>query len=88
MKKEDLTLPWKEENNALVYTFTCNDFMDTIAYIRDIAMIAENMDHHPSLCLHEYNKVTVSLTTHDIGGVSQRDIDLAYAIEVLWKNKP
>ena len=87
MRKEDLTLPWKEEDNALVYTFTCKDFMDATAYIQDIAICAQDMDHHPSLCLHSYNNVTVSLTTHDTGGVSQKDIDLAYAIEVLWKNK-
>ncbi len=87
MKKENLTLPWKEEDKCLVYTFVCKDFIHGAAYIQDIAKIAEDMDHHPSLSLHSYNKVTVSLTTHDTGGVSQKDIDLAHAIEVLWKNK-
>lgn len=87
MNKEDLTLEWKEKDTTLVYTFECSDFLDAVSFVDDIAHIAQEKDHHPSLHIHSYNKVTISLTTHDREGVTEKDIDLAYAIEVLWKNK-
>lgn len=87
MNKEQLTLPWEEKEGSLVYTFVGEDFLDIISFVNDIAKKAQEMDHHPSLRIHSYNKLTVSLTTHDADGITDKDIDLAYVIEVLWKNR-
>jgi 4a-hydroxytetrahydrobiopterin dehydratase len=50
-----------------------------------IALIAEKMNHHPDWS-NSYNKVNVTLTTHEANGITQRDFDLASSIDRIWKN--
>jgi 4a-hydroxytetrahydrobiopterin dehydratase len=50
-----------------------------------IALIAEKMNHHPDWS-NSYNKVNVTLTTHEASGITQRDFDLASSINRIWKN--
>lgn len=57
------------------------DFRGAIAFVNAVADLAEDADHHPDLLIHGYNKVTVTLTTHDAGGLTQRDFLLAAQIE-------
>jgi 4a-hydroxytetrahydrobiopterin dehydratase len=72
---------WKEENNTLKKNFEFEDFMEAFAFMTRVAMIAEKMDHHP-FWTNVYNKVTIELSTHDAGDVvTQRDRDLAAAID-------
>lgn len=69
--------------NAIRREFKLGNFLDAIAFINMIAPLAEMQDHHPDLFLHSYNKVKVTLSSHDKGGVTERDIKLAQEINTL-----
>lgn len=74
---------WAHEGNALTKTFTFDDFRSALAFIVRLGFEAEERDHHPNLT-NVYNRVEIALTTHDAGNrVTQRDVDLATAIEPL-----
>lgn len=77
------TLPgWVREGEALVRTFDRGNFAGAIAFVNAIAAAADAADHHPDLAI-AWNRVTARLTTHDAGGISQRDLDLAQALSNL-----
>jgi 4a-hydroxytetrahydrobiopterin dehydratase len=73
---------WTVEGKELRITRTFKDFVEAIAFVNQIVEPAEAAGHHPDLEI-SYNKVTVSLTTHDAGGLTSRDFDLAQAISKL-----
>ncbi|WP_032112301.1 4a-hydroxytetrahydrobiopterin dehydratase [Candidatus Paracaedibacter symbiosus] len=56
------------------------DFTQAFSFMTKVALVAEKMDHHPEW-FNVYNKVSICLTTHDCGGLSQKDIDLAMKID-------
>ena len=62
---------------------TCKNFLGAIALIQQIAPIAEAEDHHPDLHLTGYRKLTIELSTHAIGGLSENDFILAAKIDQL-----
>ncbi len=67
---------------ALQRTFLFADFSQAFGYMTQVAQVAERMDHHPEWC-NVYNRVEVVLTTHDAGGVTDLDIDMALAMNAL-----
>ena len=71
---------WRREGNAIAREFRFGSFREAIAFIVRIAFEAEQRDHHPEL-RNVYNRVTVRLSTHDAGGVTEKDVELARAIE-------
>ncbi|MEM1043934.1 MAG: 4a-hydroxytetrahydrobiopterin dehydratase [Bacteroidota bacterium] len=72
---------WAHEDDTLAKTFTFDDFRAALAFIVRLGFEAEERDHHPNLS-NVYNRVEIALTTHDAGNrVTQRDVDLAQAIE-------
>lgn len=74
---------WIEEDNKLKRSFTFKDFIQAWGFMNSVALIAEKMNHHP-FWLNVYNKVDIELSTHDAGNViTQKDIDLAKAINNL-----
>jgi len=74
---------WKFQTrrNAIRRQYVFSDFTQAFAFMTQVAIIAEKRNHHPEWA-NVYNKVDMTLTTHDAEGVTQRDIDLArYADE-------
>jgi 4a-hydroxytetrahydrobiopterin dehydratase len=61
--------------------FKKGNFMQAIGFINEIADHAEQLDHHPDIFLHGYNKVLITLSTHSEGGVTVNDINLAKIID-------
>ncbi len=77
---------WKEENNRLVCNFEFNNFSEAFAFMTRVAMLAEQQHHHPEWT-NVYNKVSISLTTHDAGNViTEKDRILAKSITQLLTN--
>ncbi len=70
------------EGKAIERTFTFADFSEAFAFMTRAALIAEKADHHPEW-FNVYNRVEVTLTTHDAGGLSQRDVAMAKAMNEL-----
>ena len=66
---------------AIRRTVTCKNFLDAVALIQKIAPIAEAEDHHPDFHLTGYRKLTIELSTHAIGGLSENDFILAAKID-------
>ncbi len=73
---------WSLKKNKLCKEFRFKDFKQAFSFMRSVAKIAEKMQHHPDW-QNVYNKVNIFLSTHDIKGISSKDIDLVYAIEKL-----
>jgi 4a-hydroxytetrahydrobiopterin dehydratase len=74
---------WKNENNQLVKDFKFKNFIEAFAFMTRVAIVAEKMNHHPDWH-NVYNKVEIRLSSHDAGGVvTQKDHDLANAIDNL-----
>jgi 4a-hydroxytetrahydrobiopterin dehydratase len=65
-----------EKRDAMTREFVFADFNRAFAFMTQVALAAEKADHHPEWS-NVYNKVRVTLTTHDAGGVTQKDLDLA-----------
>ena len=75
------TLPgWSRRGDALAKTFTWTTFRDGIAFVQRVAREADAMEHHPDIDIR-YTKITCTLSTHDAGGITQKDLDLAATIE-------
>ena len=70
------------EPDGISRRFVFRDFVAAFGFMTRVAIVAEKADHHPEWS-NVYNRVDIVLTTHDAGGLSQRDIDLARAIDGL-----
>ena len=73
---------WSFKNNALEKHFEFKNFTEAMAFLVQLAFIAEKQNHHPEI-LNVYNKVTLRLSTHDEDGVTDKDFKLAAAIDSL-----
>ena len=69
-------------DSAISKTYRFVNFYETMAFVNALALIAHQQDHHPDLEVG-YNRCKVSLNTHDVGGISETDIDCARRIEAL-----
>jgi 4a-hydroxytetrahydrobiopterin dehydratase len=73
---------WKSRAGRLRREFVFADFSEAFAFMTRVALLAEKADHHPDWS-NAWNKVVIELTSHDAGGLTQRDLDLARAIDAL-----
>ncbi|HXE07508.1 MAG TPA: 4a-hydroxytetrahydrobiopterin dehydratase [Acidobacteriaceae bacterium] len=70
---------WKLEDGQLIRTWTFKDFVAAMAFVNRIAELAEQAGHHPDIDIR-YNKVKLALVSHDAGGITARDADMARRI--------
>lgn len=73
---------YDEARDGLTRQFVFDDFVEAFGFMTRVAILAEKTDHHPEWS-NVYNRVDVLLTTHDAGGLSQRDVDMARAMDAL-----
>jgi len=71
---------WTIESGELVRTFVFSDFRAAISFVNQVADLAEQAGHHPDIDIR-YNKVRLALVTHDAGGLTAKDFDLAFQAE-------
>jgi 4a-hydroxytetrahydrobiopterin dehydratase len=71
---------WSQEGEAIVKSFEFADFSAAIAFLSRAAGPIDEMDHHPEWT-NVYNRVDIRLTSHDVGGVTDRDVQLARVLE-------
>jgi 4a-hydroxytetrahydrobiopterin dehydratase len=77
------TLPaWTLQGNAIQIVKTFKDFVEAIEFVNRLVDPAETAGHHPDIAI-SYNKVTIALTTHDAGGLTEKDFALAATISNL-----
>jgi 4a-hydroxytetrahydrobiopterin dehydratase len=70
---------WEGDGEAITATFRFTNFAAAFGFMTELAIVAEKMNHHPEW-FNVYNRVEVRLTTHDAGGVTSLDTDLAAAM--------
>lgn len=73
---------WERVGEKIHRTFTFGNFVEAFGFMSSAALIAEKMDHHPNWS-NVYSTVEVTLWSHDVGGITQRDVDLAKAMNHL-----
>jgi 4a-hydroxytetrahydrobiopterin dehydratase len=73
---------WALQDGAVTRTFRFHDFVHAVDFVDRLAEVAEEWEHHPDIDIR-YNKVTLRLSTHSAGGITQRDVDLAEALQRL-----
>jgi 4a-hydroxytetrahydrobiopterin dehydratase len=73
--------PWERQGDAIVREREFDDFAAAIRFVDRVAEAAEAANHHPDILVHGWNKVRLTLTTHDQGGVTQSDVDMARTLD-------
>ncbi|MDJ0622524.1 MAG: 4a-hydroxytetrahydrobiopterin dehydratase [Desulfocapsaceae bacterium] len=73
---------WIRADNGLHRDFKFRNFREAFGFMTEVALIAEKQNHHPEWS-NVYNKVDVKLTSHDVGGITERDFDLAGKMDVI-----
>jgi 4a-hydroxytetrahydrobiopterin dehydratase len=76
---------WQTNSQQLTHTYEFENFIKAIDFVNLLVEPAERAGHHPDIAI-SYNKVTISLSTHDEGGITSKDFDLATKISNIAKN--
>jgi 4a-hydroxytetrahydrobiopterin dehydratase len=75
-------LDWTRDRDSIVKTAVRKDFAGALAFVNQVGELAEAAGHHPDIAI-SWNRVTLTLSTHSAGGLTQADLDLAAGIEGL-----
>ena len=73
---------YDESRDAITRSIVFSDFAEAFGFMTQVALLAERADHHPEWT-NVWNRVEILLTTHDAGGLSERDVELATAIDAI-----
>lgn len=71
---------WERDGEEIKKTFVLRNFVDSMGLVNKIALLSERADHHPDLLIR-WNKVSVAISTHSEGGITEKDLSLAGEIE-------
>ncbi len=74
---------WQETDNQLYRKFVFKNFLEALSFVDKVGKLAESEGHHPDINLHNWNKVTLTLSTHAIKGLSENDFIMAVKIDQL-----
>lgn len=74
------TVGWKRSGDAIIRTYSFSTFVAAMAFVNFVAGLAERADHHPDVLI-QYNKVTLTLSTHSAKGLTALDFELARKID-------
>jgi 4a-hydroxytetrahydrobiopterin dehydratase len=74
---------WAREGDSLVRDYKLDDFAAAIAFVNGVAEVAEELNHHPDILVHGWNRVRLTLSTHSEGGITGSDFALAERIDAL-----
>ncbi len=77
---------WRRRTNRLTRTYEFGDFVQAMQFVNAVARLAERAWHHPDITV-QWNRVTLTLTTHDAGGLTEKDFALATKIDALANPK-
>lgn len=77
---------WKHEENCIVRELTFKNFSENFAFMTRVAMLAETLNHHPDWN-GGYKNLTIKLSTHDAGGVSDKDFEFVEKMEKMLQTK-
>ena len=80
---KNLSRRWKVRRGKLVSERRFADFSEAVEFVNKVADLSERMNHHPDIEIYSYNMVKVSLTTHSVKKVTQKDVDMAQEIDSL-----
>jgi 4a-hydroxytetrahydrobiopterin dehydratase len=75
-------MAWERDGAALVKVHTGRAFADALDYVNAVGALAEEMDHHPDIDIR-WNRVTLRLSTHSAGGITEADLELGRRIDAL-----
>jgi 4a-hydroxytetrahydrobiopterin dehydratase len=73
---------WSRAGESITHTYEAVSFLEGIAFVQRVAEIAEAKDHHPDIDIR-YNRITLTLSTHDQGGLTGWDFDVAESVDAL-----
>ena len=73
---------WSQENEEIARTYEFSDFNESMGFVTRVALEAEKANHHPDIDIR-WNKVTLTLTTHSEGGLTEKDLELAETADEL-----
>jgi 4a-hydroxytetrahydrobiopterin dehydratase len=71
---------WSREGETIVREFEFPDFVTALGFITRVGVLAERANHHPEIH-NVYNRVHITLSTHDVGGITEQDVSLAKEID-------
>jgi 4a-hydroxytetrahydrobiopterin dehydratase len=77
---------WKQQGKAISKLYDLEAFKAAMAFANTVSEIAERADHHPDILI-QFGKVTLTLSSHDAGGITDRDVRLARQIEAAAKDQ-
>ena len=75
---------WSLDGKRIWKRFECKNFMGAVEFVNRLATDAESMNHHPEILISNWNRVTVYLTSHDAGELTEKDFILADKIDVAF----
>jgi 4a-hydroxytetrahydrobiopterin dehydratase len=77
------TSEWRREGEHIVRDWEFKDFAQAVSFVDQVAEVAEEMNHHPDILVHGWNKVRLSVTNHSAGGLTEADFELARKVDAL-----
>src|SRR5262245_29013681 len=72
---------WSREGDSIIRNHIFKNFREAMQFVNQVAEAAEALDHHPDILIHGWNKVRLTLATHSVGGLTEKDFILAERIE-------